>query len=447
MAAISEPLRAADPNEPTAGVTPGGASRAVGLVCAACGARRGLALENACPECLGPLTVAYDLAAVRGGRGGRPGASGLARYAELLPPVADPDRAYALEGTPLRDAPRLARELGIGRLYLKDDTVLPTGSFKDRPAAVAVAQAVARGARAIGCASTGNLAAATARAAAREGRPAFVFVPEGLPAGKLDPVRALGGRIVEVPGGYDRTNRIAALAAEALEIAFVNIGLRPYYAEGSKTAWYETLDALGGEAPDRIVVPLGSGALLAATGRAVRETAALGWIRPGSPVPALVGSQPEGCDPIVEAFRLGRTEIRPVREPRGVAESLAIGDPASGPEALRAIAASGGTADAPSDGEVRAGIRDLARLEGIWVEPAGGTVVATLRRLARSGFLRPQDRVVAHLTGAGWKAPGSSGPRAAPPLRLDPVHPDFSVLRAELDRNPEPPAGGGEGPW
>ncbi|MHB8352344.1 MAG: threonine synthase [Thermoplasmata archaeon] len=420
--------------------TNGCRSRAVGLRCGACGAQRPLAIENACPECLGPLAVSYDWVGLRTGRGGRPDAHGLARYAELLPPVPDPDHAYALEGTPLRPAPRLARELGIAQLFLKDDTVLPTGSFKDRPATVAVAQAVYRGARAVGCASTGNLAAATARAAARAGLPAFVFVPVGLPAGKLDVVRSLGARIVEVTGAYDRVNRVAALAAEELDIAFVNIGLRPYYAEGSKTAWYETLDALGGETPDRVVLPLGSGALLAATGRAIEETRTLGWFRSGSGVPALVGSQPEGCAPIVEAFRLGRAEIRPVKDPHGIAESLAIGDPASGPEALHALAATGGTADAPTDAEVRDGIRQLARLEGIWVEPAGGTVVATLARLRRSGFLRSDDRIVAYLTGAGWKDPSAGTIAPVPSLRIDAAAPDFSELKEVVRGRSEEPA-------
>jgi threonine synthase len=431
------------PNAPLtrAGVDPptGGAgarvSRAVGLRCVACGARSPLVPTAACGECLGPLAVEYDLAGSPPAgwpRGATRPPRRLAEFAPLLPPVADAERTLALESTPLRPAPRLAAELGIAELHLKDDTVLPTGSFKDRAATVAVAQAAAWGYRAVGCASTGNLAAATARAATRAGLPSFVFVPRGLPESNLAPVRRFGGTIVEVEGSYDAANRVAFLAGERVGIGVVNVALRPFYTEGSKTLWHETCAALDGRAPDRVIVPLGSGALLAATHRGIGESRRLGFLPVDGAGPALIGTQPEGCSPIVDAFERGTEEIRPVEHPTTIAESLAIGDPASGPEALRAIRTSGGTADRPTADEVRAGIRDLARFEGIWVEPAGGTVVATLRRLRATGAIRSSDRIVAFLTGAGWKSPAAGGDDVPRSLRLDPHRPDWPELEARL---------------
>jgi threonine synthase len=411
-------------------------SWAKALRCVACGERAALTPVAACQVCLGPLAIEYELSDRAGALAlaSRIRTDGtIARYAELLPPIDDPTHAYALETTPLRTAARLASELDLAAVYLKDDTVLPTGSFKDRAATVAVAQAVRFGYRAVGCASTGNLAAATARAAARAGLPAFIFVPRGLPEAKLDPVRRLGGTLVEVDGPYDAANRVAFLAGEEARIGLLNITLRPYYTEGSKLAGHEILDAITGPAPSHLIVPLGSGALLAATARAIAERRALGWLPGTDPGPALIGTQPEGCAPIVDAFQRGTEEIIPVEKPDTIAESLAIGDPASGPEALRAIRASGGTADSPTTAEVLRGIADVARLEGIWVEPAGGTVIATLRRLRESAVLGPNDRVVAHLTGAGWKAPHvARGAGKLATIAIDPRRPDLRELHARL---------------
>jgi threonine synthase len=426
----AEPIRR-EPVGPAAR-DPLAASLARALRCVECGHESRLEVETSCPACLGPLAVSYDLAPLRGGAPGdrlsgrRPS---IARFAELLPPISPPWSALLdLETTPLRSAPRLAEWLGLESVWLKDDTVLPTGSFKDRPASVAVAFAAARDYSAVGCASTGNLAAATTRAAVRASLPCFVFVPAGLPDSKLDPVRQLGGQIVEVDGPYDTANRVANLAAEAAGIGVVNITLRPYYTEGSKTLAFEALESLGWDPPDVIALPLGSGALLAATDRAISQLREIGWIPPGRG-PALVGSQPDGCAPIADAFDGGSDEIIPVQHPHTIAESLAIGDPGSGYEALRAIRASHGAADSPTSEEVVAAIRALARTEGIWVEPAGGTVIATLRRLRESGTIRRSDRVVAFLTGAGWKIPHAVPPLSSPTIRLDAVHPDLSRLQ------------------
>jgi threonine synthase len=451
---MSGTLSSAGPSGPTPTAAtsphprPRSTSRARGLVCVECGTRTGLAPVTACAACLGPLAVEYDLSPGRSDPSAEalaPRVEGLARFAELLPPVEAPELAYALEATPLRSAVHLAQELDLAEVLLKDDTVLPTGSFKDRPATVATSQAIRFGFPAVGCASTGNLAAATARAATRAGLPAFIFVPRGLPASKLEPVRRFGGTIVEVEGTYDAANRVAYLAGESARVGLLNITLRPFYTEGSKVAWHETLAALGGRAPSHHVVPLGSGALLAATARAIAESRALGALPSGDPGPALIGSQPVGCAPIVEAFERGTEEIRPVEHPSTIAESLAIGDPASGPEALRAIRASRGTADSPGTDDVLRAIRDLARLEGVWVEPAGGTVIASLRRLRESGTLRRSDRVVVHLTGAGWKTtdlPTTQDPAAS--IVIDPRRSDLSeTLSRVCTRVPDREVG----PW
>lgn len=422
-------------------------SRATGLRCVGGGHAVPLDGGVACPVCLSPLVVEYDLHGLRregyDPRAGAAGAAtGLARYAELLPPVEAPEVAYALEASPLRPVPRLARELGLGALYLKDDTVLPSGSFKDRGATLATAQARRAGYRAIGCASTGNLAAATARAAARAELPAVVIVPKGLSSAKLAPVHRYGARVVEVDGTYDAANRIAQVLSDDGRVAFLNVTLRPYYAEAAKSLLYESLDALDGVRPDAIGIPLGSGALLAATGRASEEARALGWLSPYAPGPALLGSQPEGCAPIVRAFEAGTDEVEPVARPDTVAESLAIGDPASAPEALRAIRASRGHADAPTREETLGGVRDLLRYAGVWSEPAGGSVIASLRRLRAAGTLRADDVVVAYITGAGWKG-AETGPTPPAPISVPTNLPDPEALYAALD----PGTFGGRGPW
>ncbi|MDE1837891.1 MAG: threonine synthase [Euryarchaeota archaeon] len=419
-------------------------SLAQGLACGACGAAFPLDGRTACERCFGPLQVVYDLAQLRGSRPGpvlRGREVGLWRFRELLPPVSPSCAARLSVGnTPLRHAKELGALWGLEDLWLKDDTVLPSGSFKDRPASVAVARAADLGFSRVGCASTGNLAAATARAAARLGLPCQVFVPKDLPASKLLPVLAFDGQIVEVDGTYDDANRVANLLGERGEVGLVNIGLRPYYTEGSKTLVLETLEALGWESPDWVGVPLGSGALLAATERGVDQVRDLGWLDgSGGDAPALFGSQPVGCAPIADAFARGDDQIVPVRRPDTIAESLAIGDPASGYEALSAIRRSGGFADAPTSEEVRSAILETARREGLWVEPAGGTVLASIKRKLEQGVIHRTDRVVAFLTGAGWKTPQALG---APSSWARPVqHLPADARNTEAPRpSPRPPA-------
>lgn len=420
-----------------------GPSWAVGQVCEECGGRSELDAGAACPSCLGPLGVDYTppeepAAALRARWAARPAT--LFRFAELLPPLP---RAYRdrleFPASPLRRAVRLGEQLGLDQLWIKDDTVLASGSFKDRPAAVAVAWAAAHGLPWVGCASTGNLAAATARAAARLGLPCVVVVPSGLPPSKLLLVRHLGARILEVRGSYDDANRIAQLAEETRGGGFVNIGLRPVYAEGSKTLLFETWDGLSQQLPGVVIVPLGSGALLSATHRAQEQLRA--WAGETAPSTRLIGTQPEGCSPIVDAFERGDEEIRPVERSTSIAESLAIGHPASGRSALRAIRSTGGLADRPLRSEVVRGVRDLARWEGVWSEPAGGSVVATLRRLRERGEIRRTDRVVLYITGAGWKTTSAVRPLGAErrPVTVDPRRPELASLPLPTDH---PPVGG-----
>lgn len=377
-------------------------SFAVALRCTSCGERISPVLQSSCNRCFGPLEVVYDEDSVSEHftrRNIESSPQNIWRYWPLLPV----DTAAGLNGlnpgmTPLRECRNLARALGIRRIFAKDDTVNPTYSFKDRPVAVSAPKAVEFGLRAIGCASTGNLAGATAAAAAKYGLPCYVFVPEDLPESKLAAASVYGGRIIKVRGNYDTANRIANLVSDRLRIGLLNINLRPYYLEGSKTLAFEVVEQLGWEEPDRIIVPMGSGALLTAVRRGLFELHKFD-LSNGSC--AITGTQPLGCSPISAAFGTG--EVVPVENPSTVAESLAIGDPASGADAIRAIKETGGFADAPSDEQIIEGQHLLAREEGIYSEPAGGCVVATLKRGLESGAVGRDETVVCLITGNGLK--------------------------------------------
>ena len=376
------------------------------LRCRECGAEYAPTRLAVCEACFGPLEVAYELDAVRESFtreaiGPRP--RDLWRYRELLPVFDDAARVDMAPGfTPLRRAGNLAEALDVREVWVKDDTVNPTNSFKDRPVAVAIAKAREWGLPAIGCASTGNLAAATAAAAAKARLPCYVFAPAGLEPTKLLLPRFYGATVVPVDGTYDDANRVALLVADRRGWGFVNINLRPYYAEGSKTLLFETWEQLGFELPDAIVVPLGSGLLMTSVDKAVRELVGLGL---ADGTPRLIGTQAAGCAPIVRGFESPDGRPRPVQSPDTIAESLAIGDPASGFEAIQIMRTSRGFADGPTDAEILAGSRLLARTEGVFAEPAGGATVATLRRARQDGRIDRDERVVLLVTGNGLKAP------------------------------------------
>jgi threonine synthase len=373
------------------------------LRCRGCQAAYPPALEHVCPNCLGPLDVEHDHAAVaaRLDRAAvEAGPRSIWRYQALLP--AAPGSGDLAPGlTPLVPAPRLAEALGVpGPLFLKDDTRNPTNSFKDRVVAVALARARAFGLTTVACASTGNLAGATAAAAASQGLDCVVVIPADLEAGKITSAATFGATVVAVEGSYDQANRLSSQAAEAFGWGFVNVNLRPWYAEGSKTVGLEVAEQLGWSLPDHVVVPIASGALLVKVHQGFQVLAEHGLVE-RRPV-RVHGAQSTGCAPVASAFAEGRDDVVPVR-PSGIVKSLGIGDPADGPEALQTVRGSGGRVEAVDDDEVVEAMALLARTTGVFGETAAGVTVATLARLAAAGAFRPGERVVALITGHGLK--------------------------------------------
>jgi threonine synthase len=346
------------------------------LSCRECGHEIALTPEFACPECFGPLEVAYDFSGVSRERI-EAGPKSIWRYACLLPVPSDVTRHPNTEPgfTRLVRAERLGKELGIERLWVKDDTGNPTHAFKDRVVAVALAAAREFGFTVLACPSTGNLANAVAAAAARAGWRSVVLIPQSLEQAKIQMTAIYGGTLIAIDGTYDEVNRLATeLAAEQEDWAFVNVNIRPYYAEGSKTLGFEIAEQLGWRLPDQIVVPVASGAQLTKVDKAFRELGSLGLVEP-TPY-RVFGAQATGCSPVSTAFAEGSDVVRPVH-PDTIARSLAIGNPADGPYVLDAVRRTGGAVADVSDDEVVEGIRLLARTEGIFTETAGGVTVAT----------------------------------------------------------------------
>jgi threonine synthase len=382
------------------------ASRIVGLRCRSCGRTEPSGLSYVCASCFGPLEVAYDYAiagrsltrqaiATRG--------PGIWRYLELLPVDAPPRRGLPVGSTPLVAADRLAPALGLDRLWIKDDTRNPSLSFKDRAVAIAAARAVDFGVEALACASTGNLAGATAAAAAALGLPAYVFIPADLEPAKVDHALAYGATVVPIEGTYDDVNRLCLEVADETGWGFVNINLRPFYAEGSKTLAFEIAESLGWRSPDVVVGPLASGAMFTRVARGFEELAELGLIE-RRPI-RFVGGQAAGCAPVATAWAAGTSVVEPVRSPDTIVRSLAIGNPADGRYAVELANESGGSIEAIDDNVTAAAIRDVARLEGIYPETAGGVTLAAAAAARRRGVIRPGDEVVALLTGNGLKTP------------------------------------------
>jgi threonine synthase len=418
----------------------GGGERIVGLACRSCGRPEDLGPSYVCPACFGPLDVAYDLGVAgrtltREAIAARP--AGIWRYLELLPVDEVPQRGLAVGSTPLRSADRLGPALGIDRLLLKDDTRNPSLSFKDRAVAIAAARASAWGLEALACASTGNLAGATAAAAAAVGLPAYVFIPADLEPEKVDHALAYGATVVPIEGTYDDVNRLCLEIADETGWGFVNVNLRPFYAEGSKTLAFEIAEALGWRTPDVIVSPIASGALFTKLARGFDQLATLGIIE-RRPV-RFVGGQAAGCAPVATAWEHGTDRVAPVREPDTIVRSLAIGNPADGRYAVDLANASGGSIEAVPDDATAAAIRDVARLEGLYPETAGGVTLAAAAAARRRGVIRDGDEVVALLTGNGLKTPdarslGRDGePGLAPAIR--PSLADFESWLASAERS------------
>lgn len=358
-----------------------------------------------CEWCFGPLEVTYDydrIAEVTTREDIEKGPPSLWRYANLLPVSRSAMADLGAGLTPLTRADRLAKELGLSDLWIKNDSLNPTNSFKDRPVTVALSKAVEFGFKTVACASTGNLANSVAAHAAHAGLDSYVFVPHDIEPAKIVAAATLGN-VVEVEGNYDEINRLCVELHDIYEWGFANINLRPYYAEGSKTIAFETAEQLGWELPDHVIVPVASGALLTKVKKGFDELVRIGLVSENSQV-RVSGAQAEGCSPVAVAFEGGSEDIRP-QKPDTIAKSLAIGDPADGYYALRAVRKSGGAVTAVTDEEIISAIRLLARTEGIFTEPAGGVTIASLVKLASQGVVGTSERVVAYVTGHGLKTP------------------------------------------
>ena len=397
------------------------------LSCRECGATSPLGAFYACVECFGPLEVGYDFGQVSRERIAA-GPRSIWRYRDLLPvPASVEDTPNTDPGwTRLLRADRLGRELGIRTLWVKDDSGNPTHSFKDRVVAVALAAARQLGFTVLACPSTGNLANAVAAASARAGIRSFVFIPRDLELQKIVTTAVYGTTLVAVEGTYDDVNRLASeLAGQHADWAFVNVNVRPYYAEGSKTLGYEVAEQLGWRLPRQVVIPVASGAQLVKVDKAFRELVALGLV--DGEVPRIFGAQAAGCAPVAAAFKAGSDVVRPVR-PSTIAKSLAIGNPADGPYVLDVTRRTGGAVEDVTDEEVVDGIRVLARTEGVFAETAGGVTVAVLAKLVRAGLLDPDAETVVFNTGDGLKTLDAVSSAAGPVGTIRPSTDEFDAL-------------------
>lgn len=407
---------------------------ALHLKCRECARTYELEPLAACEDCWAPLEVVYDYGRIwsdvrRQDLAARPAT--MWRYRELLPLKEDPWVGRFTGFTPLVPATRLARALGLGELYLKNDAVNhPTLSFKDRVVAVALSKAHEFGFETVGCSSTGNLANAVAAQAAAGGFHAYIFVPADLENEKIVATEVYGARVVKIGGNYDQVNRLCSEIAEKYPWGIVNVNLRSYYSEGSKTLGYEVAEQLGWRLPQNIVIPMAGGSLITKVQKAFEELKQLGWVKP-TPT-RFFGAQATGCSPITTAAKRGAPEIEP-QKPHTIAKSLAIGNPADGYHAVKAILASGGAGEDVSDEEIVEGIRLLAETEGVFTETAGGVTVAVARKLARQGRLRADESTVLAITGNGLKTIGAVSGRAEETAVIRPKLADFEEQYLRLE--------------
>ena len=399
------------------------------LSCRECGRTFEVGPLYYCDECFGPLQADYDYDAIAGSVSRdsiAAGPSSIWRYAQLLPAPPVDDRVDIGAGfTPLRPAPRLAAELGLRKVWLKNDTFNPTHSFKDRVVTVALTAARRFGFETVACASTGNLANSVAAHAAATGLRSIVFIPAGLETGKVLSTAVFGGQIVEIDGTYDDVNRLCSELAGSKPWAFVNVNLRTFYAEGSKTLGFEIAEQLGWRSPDAVVGPVASGAMLTKVARGLGEMQRVGLIAAHDT--RIFGAQAEGCAPVASAYLDGVDDVTPVK-PDSVAKSLAIGDPADGRYLLKEVRRSNGAMTAVPEGSVAEAIRLLARTEGLFTEGAGGVTVAALESLARAGTIGRDEEVVVLITGVGLKTLEVLGPRESRP----PINPNIEAVEAQL---------------
>lgn len=374
------------------------------LKCKECGAEYELKAMHVCELCFGPLEVAYDYDALRRQvtrESIQAGPNSIWRYRAFLPVASENPIDVGTGMTPLVQANRLARRLGLKKLYIKNDAVnMPTLSFKDRVVSVALTRAKELGFDTVSCASTGNLANSTAAIAAHAGLDCCVFIPSDLEAGKVLGTLIYNPTVMAVKGNYDQVNRLCSEVANTHGWGFVNINLRPYYSEGSKTLGYEVAEQLGWQLPDHIVAPLASGSLFTKIYKGFREFVDVGLVE-DKPV-RFSGAQAEGCSPIAQAYKEGRDFISPVK-PNTIAKSIAIGNPADGVYAIDIAHKTNGTIESVTDAEIIAGIKLLAETEGIFTETAGGTTIAVLQKLVEAGKIDPEETTVVYITGNGLK--------------------------------------------
>ena len=399
-----------------------------GLRCKECGHPYGAGAKHVCEDvCFGPLEVVYDYDVIKS-RVTRAtieaGPVSIWRYREFLPIEGDPiDVGTGF--TPLLKANRLAKRLGLKNLYIKNDGVnMPTLSFKDRVVSVALTRARELGFTTVSCASTGNLANSTAAIAAHAGLDCCVFIPSDLELGKVLGTLIYNPTLMAVKGNYDQVNRLCSEVANTYGWGFVNINLRPYYSEGSKTLGYEVIEQLGWQLPDHIVAPLASGSLFTKIRKGFDEFIKVGLVDE-KPV-RFSGAQAEGCSPIAQAFAEGRDFITPVK-PNTIAKSIAIGNPADGPYAIDIANRTGGTIAAVSDAEIVAGIQLLAETEGVFTETAGGTTIAVLKKLVEQGKIDPSETTVAYITGNGLKTLEAVSDAVGEPLTIEPQLASFNA--------------------
>jgi threonine synthase len=374
------------------------------LRCKECKTTYPLEARYVCERCFGPLEVSYasraasDPSELR--RRIQAGPHSLWRYTDFLPVQAPPRGVLPAGWTPLLKADRLAEQLGLREVWIKNDAANPTHSFKDRVVSVALARARELGFQTVACASTGNLANAVAAHASAAGLESYVFIPADLEEQKVLATGVYGGNLVKVRGNYDDVNRLCTELAAEHDWAFVNINMRPYYSEGSKTLAFETAEQLGFELPDRVVAPIASGSLFTKIARGFEEWLEIGLLE--GELPTFHGAQAAGCSPVASAYEAGQDFCRPVK-PDTIAKSLAIGNPADGPYALDLARRTEGSIESVTDDEIREGIKLLARTTGIFTETAGGVTTAVLAKLAARGAIDPYERVVAYITGEGLK--------------------------------------------
>jgi threonine synthase len=407
------------------GLREGAFGNATHLACRECGATQELGPFYACVECFGPMEIGYDFPAVTRAQI-EAGPKNIWRYQPLLPVPTDIAASPNMEPgyTRLIKAHNLGRELGMKNLWVKDDSGNPTHSFKDRVVAIALSAARELGMKVFACPSTGNLANAVAAAGARAGIKTVVFIPHDLETPKVVASAVYTDSLVAVKGNYDDVNRLASeIAGEEDGWAFVNVNVRPYYAEGSKTLAYEVAEQLGWRLPQQVVIPVASGSQLTKVDKGFGELARLGLVEE-SPY-KIFGAQAAGCSPVASAFKQGHDVVRPVK-PDTIAKSLAIGNPADGPYVLDVARRTGGAVEDVTDEEVREGIRLLARTEGVFAETAGGVTVATLKKLVESGQLDPEAETVVFNTGDGLKTLDAVAHLVGPAATIEPTYAAFT---------------------